>query len=267
MSTAAVLLRLAYMNLRTQMEYRFNFWVWFVIKVLNYASGYAVVWLILDRFGHIGGWNFAEVLTLWSIVQFSYLFAAQFLFHSVGKLSDHIIDGSLDHYLVQPVHPVANLIARHFSWTYSSQIAMNIAVLYFALSSLPIEWTALRALFLALTLLGAVSFQAFTFLIGAAASFRWLQSGRSIGANVRWLVDLTQYPISIYPRFLQNFLTFFVPVALMNYYPCLYLFEKGHESPYYPALALASPLLSLLLGFLGLLLWNRGLNAYQGGGG
>ena len=41
---------------------------------------------------------------------------------------------------------------------------------------------------------------------------------------------LTQYPLTIFPRELMRSLTFVVPVAFVNWYPCLFLL--GRDDPF-----------------------------------
>lgn len=266
MANFVTVFRLAYMNLRTQMEYRLSFFIWLGIKVLSYGSEYLIVWMVLDRFKGIGSWSIPEVIVLWAILQLSYTLAAPFLFHSAGKLEQHIVRGSMDYFLVQPIHPLANLIARNFSWTYSSQQLMSAVVLVIALNASGFDWSLPKVCFLLLTILGGISFYAFTFLFGGALNFRMIHGGRSIGGNIRWLMDLTQYPIGIYPKQLQAFLTFVVPAAMINYYPAVYLLDKQVEL-FHPSLPLISPLVEIALGQIGIRLFTKGLEWYQSGGG
>lgn len=266
MSQRNLIFKLSYLNLRTQMEYRVSFFIWLFIKLLNYGSSYLMVWLILDRFNGIGNWSISEVIVLWAILQLTYTLAAPFFFHSAGRLEEHINKGSLDYYLVQPLHPLVNLIARNFSWTYSSQTIMSLIVLCFALNASGFDWSITKVSFLVLTIIGGIGFYAFTFLLGGALSFRWIHSGSSIGNNIRWLMDFSQYPIGIYPKGLQAFLTFVIPAAMLNYYPAIYLLGKNEEI-FFSFLPMLSPFIQIALGLIGLKLFWKGLDYYQSGGG
>ena len=127
-------------------------------------------------------------------------------------------------------------------------------------------WSVGRIAFLFLTILGGVAFQSFVFLFGAAMNFRWLHSGRSVSSNLRLMIDFTQYPLSIYPKGLQSFLTFVVPVGMINYYPCLYLFGRGNDAWFYPWLSWIAPTVAIGVGLLGLIFWQHGVNSYQSSG-
>lgn len=266
MKDLSLIRKLSYLNLRTQMEYRASFFIWLIIKVLNYGSDFLIIWLILDRFNGIGNWSIPEVLVLWSLMQLTYTIAAPFLFHSAGKLEEHINKGNLDYYLVQPLNPLTNLIARNFSWTYSSQTIMSLIVLCIALNASGFIWSIGKVSFLVLTVIGGVCFYAFTFLLGGAISFRWLHSGRSIMFNIHWTMDLAQYPMEIYPKAIQAFFTFVIPAAMLNYYPTIHLLDK-EASLFHPALPILSPFIQIGLGMIGFKLFRQGLNYYQSGGG
>lgn len=267
MKSFPVIIKLTLLNLRTQAEYRFQFWIFLLVKALSYLSSYLTIWLILSRFQGVAGWSIAEVLVLWSLVQLTYTLAAPFYFHSIGKLDEHVVKGTFDHYLTQPIHPLANLIARNLSWTYSSQIILNAVVLVIALRQSAFQPSLARLAFLALVLLGGIGYQSFTFLLGGAMSFRWAKAGGDLSHSLRWFsTNLTQYPLTIFPGILRWLLTFVIPAALINYYPAIYLLSKDPGSiPI--ALLWAAPVLLIALGVAGYKLFSHSLKNYQGAGG
>jgi ABC-2 type transport system permease protein len=267
MKSILIVLRLTYLNLRTQMEYRFQFWVFLIIKALSYLSSYLTIWLILSRFQGIASWSIPEVMVLWALVQLTYTLAAPFYFHSIGKLDEHIVKGTFDHYLTQPINPLVNLIARNLSWTYTSQIALNAGVLIFALQQSGFEASASKVVYLGMTILGGLGFQSFTFLLGGAMSFRWTNAGGGLSHSMRWFsTNLTQYPLSIYPRLLRWLLTFIIPAALINYYPAIYLLGKS-SGPIPTGILWLAPGLLVLLGYAGYRIFRYSLRMYQGAGG
>ena len=125
----------------------------------------------------------------------------------------------------------------------------------------------IRLCYLGLTILGGMGFQSFCFLVGGSMSFRWLNSGRSIGATFRWLgTNLTQYPISIYPAALRWLLTFIIPAALLNYYPTMYMLNR--RSGTLPEILFwIAPLALVFLRFTSFCMYRRAERAYQGSGG
>ena len=226
-----------------------------------------MIWLLLAKFREINGWSISEVMVLWALAQLTYTLAAPFFYHSIGKLDRHIVQGTYENLIVQPMPSLLNLIARNLSWTYSSQIVLNIVVLVIALVRSSFEPSLVKFVYLFITVIGGVGFQSFSFLLGGAMSFRWLNSGVSLGGTFRWLgTNLTQYPISIYPLALRWLLTFIIPAALLNYYPAMYLIDKRPQNVPEVLLWLA-PLGLVLLGGVGFMLFRKSERAYQGSGG
>ena len=78
---------------------------------------------------------------------------------------------------------------------------------------------------------------------------------------------LTQYPLTIFPKELTRSLTFVVPVAFVNWYPCLYLL--GRDDPFGHAgagcsSARRSPRLAMV--GVALLVWRTGVRHYTSTG-
>ena len=249
------------------MAYRFQFWIELLVKAISYFSSYLMIWLLLARFKEIDTWSIPEVMVLWALAQLAYTLAAPYFYHSIGKLDRHIVQGTYENLIVQPMPPLLNLIARNLSWTYSSQIILNAVVLAIALDRSGFVPTPDKLLYLALTIIGGMGFQSFSFLLGGSMSFKWLNSGMTIGRSFHWLgTNLTQYPISIYPAALRWLLTFIIPAALLNYYPTMYLL--GRSDMTLPLVIYwIAPIALITLGASSFWMYRRAERSYQGSGG
>ena len=77
---------------------------------------------------------------------------------------------------------------------------------------------------------------------------------------------MTQYPLTIFPRELMRSLTFVVPVAFVNWYPCLFLL--GRDDPFgMPGwLQFCSPLAAVVMVGVALLVWRTGVRHYTSTG-
>jgi ABC-2 type transport system permease protein len=77
---------------------------------------------------------------------------------------------------------------------------------------------------------------------------------------------LTQYPLSIFPREIMVALTFVVPIAFVNWYPCLYLL--GRDDPFgLPTwLQFCSPVAAVVSLAAALLIWRSGVRHYTSTG-
>jgi len=73
------------------------------------------------------------------------------------------------------------------------------------------------------------------------------------------------YPISLYNKFIQIFLTFVLPYAFINFYPAQLLLNKK-DYIFHPALQYATLPLGVLLFIISYRFWLYGINRYQGTG-
>nr|MDD6336463.1 ABC-2 family transporter protein [bacterium] len=73
--------------------------------------------------------------------------------------------------------------------------------------------------------------------------------------------EFGQYPLSIYGKGVLKFFTFIVPLALVQYYPFLYLIGQS-TNPVYPLLPLAGAV--FILPCYGI--WRIGLRHYRSTG-
>ena len=87
-------------NIMRQMVNKVTFITNIVFMILNNAS-FIVQWIILFSIkDNVGGYKFKEVLLLWGLAASSYG-VAHILFKKAFDLSDLIINGKLDSFLVQ----------------------------------------------------------------------------------------------------------------------------------------------------------------------
>jgi ABC-2 type transport system permease protein len=77
---------------------------------------------------------------------------------------------------------------------------------------------------------------------------------------------LTQYPLTIFPVEVVKSLTFVLPIAFVNWYPCLYLLDR--EDPFgMPGwFAVAPPFVAVALLALSALAWRTGVRRYTSTG-
>ena len=77
---------------------------------------------------------------------------------------------------------------------------------------------------------------------------------------------ITQYPLTVFPRELVKTLTFVLPLAFVNWYPCLYLLGRDDPFGFPEWLQFASPLAALLFVAAAGLVWRAGVRHYTSTG-
>ncbi len=139
-------------------------------------------------------------------------------------------------------------------------------VLAVATAVIDVDWTVLRvAMVPYLVVCGTGIFLAI-FTLGAALQFWTTDGSEAANAFTYGGNTVTQYPLTIYPTELVKALTFVIPVAMVNWYPSLYILDRADPFGFPTALQFASPVATAVLGFLAALVWRTGVRRYRSTG-
>jgi ABC-2 type transport system permease protein len=134
-----------------------------------------------------------------------------------------------------------------------------------AYSNLGLHWSAGQWLFFAVAVLAGLIIETSIIWIIGALSF-WMGRSRAVHAITMRFNTLTQnYPLDIFGQWFRLFMTGFLPVAFMNYFPLTILLGKPNAvgSTW---LGFLSPLVAIILLALGAWVWQRGLAGYTSSG-
>ena len=75
---------------------------------------------------------------------------------------------------------------------------------------------------------------------------------------------MQQYPVNIFGKYFRIFVTCFLPVAFINYYPSVVLLDKAADGirvwQYF------APLVSFLMLAIAAFVWRKGVKRYAGTG-
>lgn len=258
-------LAFAKVNFLTQMEYRGQYAIRMLAKIIGWSTGFISILILLNKFKTIGSWTTYEVLFIYALDVLSYSVAATFCMGSVGKIPTLIRQGAFDSVLTKPVNPFFYLVCKSVSAGYVSNYVIAIIILTVCFKELGIVLTIGKLFWLIMVILGATLIQAAGFILTAVPAF-WLV--KSDGLRSLFYSNLTgflQYPLSIYDKWVQVLLTFILPYAFINYYPAQYFLGKN-ENLFFPWFQFMTPIVGILLFGLSYFVWKKGLNAYQSTG-
>src|SRR5689334_17419761 len=250
---------------RAQREYPANFIVGNIANFYTYFLVYANFWILTQKFGSLGGWSFDQVSLLYSLNLLSYDLAGILFWYSIYGLEDAIVRGDLDRYLVRPRGVIVQLVCQQFGFSFVGQVLAVLTFLVPTLLRLPAALAPARLLYLAVALLSACLLQAGAIILVGALGF-WLTRTRDLG-NIFYysLRGFVNFPLNMFPGFLQVGLTFILPWAFINYYPALILLDRAGSGLQF-ALGLAAPLVGALFFWFALQVFHRGLDRYTGAG-
>ncbi len=231
----------------------------FLITGLDFVA----LWLMFAHIDTLGGFTLMEVALLYGASGVG-LRTADLLIGSVERIGLHVRTGRLDQMMTKPVPLLVQICADDFSLRRFGQISQ--ALIVFVVACTGVAWTPLRVLVAVSMVVSSgviffglfVAFSCVQFWTTEATEFA---NAFTYGGNT-----LTQYPLSIYPGELTKGLTFLLPIAFVNWYPCLYLL--GRDDPFgLPAwLQFCSPVAAVVVLAGALLAWRTGVRHYASTG-
>lgn len=204
-------------NIMRDMTNRVTFLTNIVFMMLN-NSTFIIQWLILFQFkDEIGGYTMKEVLVLWGLAASTFGFS-NVLFYRAYQLTDLIINGKLDAYLVQPKNVLLSVIT---SGTSTSAIG---DLLYgFVIAAIFVNSISKILLFALFVVTGGIIMTAFVIILGSF-SF-WISKGDMLVYNFySVLLNVSTYPEGIFKRFIRGILFTVIPAGFVVYLPIRILF-------------------------------------------
>jgi len=212
-----ILLSLKY-NLMKEMTNRISFLTNVGFMILNNAT-FIIQWLILFQLKKdIGGYALNDILVLWGFSAGTYGFS-HIMFQKAYSLSDLIINGKLDAFLVQPKNVLLSVITSSTNPSALGDIIYGyLIILIFRFSLVNL------LLFTILSILGAFIMTAFAVLV-ASISF-WIVRADMLAENLNNIIPLfSTYPDGIYKNAIRLFLYTVVPVGFIVYLPLHIMLE------------------------------------------
>ena len=251
------------MWIRSSLAYPASFWTMTLSSGLLTALDFVAIGLMFHTVTDLGGFSLREIALLYGASGIG-IGVADLLIGSVEQIGRHVRTGSLDTMMVRPVPLLVQVCADQFALRRVGRITQALVVLGWGLGV--VDWSFPRA---AVALLMVVASSAIFFALFAGVSCLqfWLADASEVanaftyGGNT-----MTQYPLTIFPREILVSLTFVVPIAFVNWYPCLYLL--GRDDPFgMPAwfALLPLPVAAVLLA-LAAIAWRAGVRHYSSTG-
>lgn len=209
-------------NIMREMVNKVTFLTNVGFMVLNNAT-FLVQWMILLRMrGDVGGYTMREIMLLWGFMAASFGLS-HILFARAFSLSDLIIKGKLDSFLVQPKNVLVSVLT---SATDSSAIGDFLYGTALVCACKP--GVGGFFLFLLLVVTGTVIFTAFAVLLGSL-SFWFVRMDMVQNQMVMNVVSFATYPDGIFNGVTRFLLYFVIPAGMTVWHPVhmLVRFEAG----------------------------------------
>jgi len=224
------------------------------------------MWILLNKFQNIQGWNFYELMFLYTLNLFTYALSGMFIKHPMLDMEQMIQQGTFDSILTKPINPLFHVIARQFEYTFAGHMILCIFTFTISIRHINVAWSLEKVVFFLLFIIGAVLIHASFMIITGSMCFFFVKSTIVVETAIYGLRSFLDYPLTIFNKFIQVILTFVLPYAFVCYYPAEYFLEKTKPLGFHPMLKYMTPIVGVIMLILALSIWNLGIKHYKGTG-
>lgn len=268
MRTARLMLLLIKYRIKTLVQYPLSYAIGIVSQWLSYAASAFALWVMVQAFHSLGGWNAYEVMLLYAMSLLSYAIGASFSFNVLRDMPQIASEGGVDELLTKPMHPLANLVGGNFNAGYLSHFTLSIALIIFVLVKLQIHMGPLRILWFIACVLGASMIHCAAMLLLSFYSLR--NFGKSPLGPLYWdLREYTDYPISVFCKnnvIMQLLFTVVLPYGFIAFYPAQYFLGKSDFMMFHPVIQYLTPAVGLLAMGITVFVFSRIIKNYRSSG-
>ena len=262
-ATARSYVDIAALWVRAAWAYPTSFFMLILGSLLITALDFVGIWVMFASIDTLGGFELQEVALLYGATGVG-IGIADTLIGSVERIGVYVRTGRLDQMLTKPVPLLVQVCADQFTLRRLGRISQ--AGVIFGWAATYVDWTPSRIV-VAVVMVASSTVIFFALFTGFSCIQFWtIDASEFANAFTYGGNTLTQYPLSIFPREVMVALTFVLPIAFVNWYPCLYLL--GREDPFgLPTwLQFCSPIAAVVCLAGALLIWRSGVRHYTSTG-
>ena len=226
MDTVKLYLRSMAMLLKSQWQYPASFCMQTFAQMVMEAGEMMAVLLIIDRFDALGHWTGGNLLFFFGMMSVSFYLTECFGRGITSNFSNYIRTGQLDTFLLRPRGVLTQVLCSAVDPRRFGCIAVGVTALILGGRQSAVQWTGLKALAFAESILLGMLLVMGLFLIEAVFCIRSVKSVEVVNAITYGGRSACEYPIDVYPRPLRLLFTVIAPFALTLHVPAAYILDK-----------------------------------------
>ena len=248
------------MQLKAELEYRKAFLISIIAKMATSIFSFISIFFLFDKFGSIAGYTFEDVLICFAISFMGYSLAECF-FRSFDHFDRMIANGEFDRILVRPKGIILQVLGSEVEFNRFGRTLASIIILIGVLVNNKQLLQIDNIFTILLMIIGTIVIYASLFILKAGITFFTTQSLEIMNIFTDGTRDLAQYPLNIYQKWVQKFFTYILPIALVNYYPLLYIIGKTNNKFY-----MILPIFTIIFIIPCYAVWKIGIRKYKSTG-
>lgn len=240
------------MHLKTLLQHRGSFIMMTLSQAAYALTSFLMVLLLVPPNVEIMGFSRLEILLAGTIIGISYALAECFArgFDAFGSL---VASGKFDSVVVRPVYEIQQIFMQTIEFSRIGRFIVSAIVLFMIQRELD-DISLLYLLFMIIT--GCFVYVCI-FVIYGSVCFYTTNNLEIFNIVTDGTKEFGKVPFSFYGDVVLKVLTFIIPLALIQYYPMLYLLHKTDS-----ILIMLSPLFAYLFIIPTYLLWRNGRRHY-----
>jgi ABC-2 type transport system permease protein len=242
-------------SVSVETSFRTSFILLIFMDLFFFFSTVGSVSFIYDHVTAIGPWQKDQLLFFLSFMLMIDNLHMMIFSQSFWEFSHHLKTGQLDYIILKPLNTIFSVFFRHFraSSLFNTPVFLGSLIFYGTRVELTFyQWVLIPfLLILGLSLLIVIEFILST-------SMFWLTDGIGINFLRMQMQQLARWPNFIYQGVIRKVLMTALPILLIGSGPVHFLFDPGQ----WPTL-LGMIFMIILLTYILILVWNRGLRRYD----
>lgn len=247
-------------HFKSQIQYRASFFLTLIGQFVTSFSALLSIYFLMSRFHEIDSFSLSEVLLCFAIILMAFSLAECFV-RGFDRFSAVISNGTFDRILVRPRGEMLQVLCSQIDFSRLGRLVQAVFVFSYAIPASGILWTPEKILLLILMIFSGIAVFSGLFVIHAALCFFTTEGLEFINIFTDGGREFGAYPLAVYGEGILKLFTFVVPLALVQYYPFLYLTGRSNNLIYF-----LMPLIACLFLLPCFLLWRVGVRHYKSTG-
>lgn len=244
-------------HLKSIMQYKTSFILTAFGQAFTSLFSLLTIYFLFDRFGNIKGYTFEDVVICYVISYLGFSISECF-FRGFDNFNSIISNGEFDRILVRPVSIMLQVLGTKIEFTKVGRAGLAFIVFILLLCYEPYLLVLDKFITILLMLMGSFIIFSSLHILKAGLTFFTIESLEIMNIFTDGGRELSQYPLNIYKKWVLNFFTYILPLAMVNYYPLLYVIGRSDNKLY-----ILSPLISLFFILPCYLVWKIGVKKYK----
>ena len=247
-------------NIKSVLQYKTSFILTVIGQFLVSFNVFLGIYFVFERFSGIKGFTYSEVLLCYSIILLAFSLAEMYA-RGFDSFSGMVRDCTFDRVLLRPRNEILQVLGSKFELTRIGRMIQGVVMFVYVITNSNINWTASKIITVIFMILGGTVLFTGIFLIGATFCFFTLEGLEFMNILTDGFKEHGKYPLNVYGKKMLFITTFFLPYALVQYYPLMYVLGRS-DNVFYVFL----PLVAILFLIPCCLFWKFGVKHYKSNG-